>query len=74
MPSFVTWPTMRTGSARSFATRISVEATLAHWDVPPAMPSIELDEMVCTESAMSRSGWTWSICPRITPRSTSLAR
>ena len=38
-PSFVTCPTMMTGSPRSFATRMRVDATSRTWLGCPAMPS-----------------------------------
>ena len=43
-PSLVTWPTMMTGSPRSFATRMRVDATSRTWLGCPAMPSDIADD------------------------------
>ena len=72
-PSLVTWPTMMTGSPRSFATRMRVEATSRTWLGCPAIPSESDDDTVCTESTISSSGRTSSTCPRIVARSVSAA-
>ena len=72
-PSFVTCPTMMTGSPRSFAMRMRVDATSRTWLGCPAMPSDIADDTVCTESTISRSGRTSSTWPRIVARSVSAA-
>ena len=59
---------------RDFATWISEAATSRTWVTLPAEPSTSPLEMVCTESTMTRSGLTASICPSTVARSVSAAR
>ena len=60
--------------SRCLATRISAAATSRTCETLPAWPSTSPELMVCTESTTSRSGWTWSMCPRTVARSVSAAR
>lgn len=59
---------------RSLDTRIRAPATSRTWDMPPGAPSISGEATVCTESRISRDGFTASKWPSTADRSVSAAR
>ena len=59
---------------RDLAMAMMLAATSRTCETLPAAPSTSALLMVCTESTMTRSGWTWSIWPSTVARSVSDAR
>ena len=73
-PSLVTCPTSTVVSVRCLASAVSAPVTSRIWVTPPGAPSTPSAEMVCTESTMSRPGFTASTCSSSAPKSVSAAR
>ncbi len=73
-PSLVTWPTSTTGRPRSLASATSPEVTARTCVGPPGLPSTWGEDMVCTESTMSRPGLISSTWDSTAARSLSAAR